>query len=297
MIAIFIAGPYRYLDHMVAQIDDILEGYNYEYSYFIHSWKTDKGNKKRDIDSQNIGALVANKRAKIFISEDGVSERALNSYGYFSRPKNGPADHTPASSINATYGMFYSMRMLMSNLEGLLDSDAYTHVLRLRSDIVLLNKDLLPSLFNKQKGVYVAHNHLLGNDYMRLCDHIWYSTINDFKKIWCWRFSSIYRLHKISGRSPETTLGLMKIISIPLVRPNKIILRDVDYHVIYTPSRNYDPEWRKLIDKVRNIYLRADEVYAGSEVRELEQIHKHKMDQGRDVSLLKKVSIVLRRFI
>ncbi|MCP4588762.1 hypothetical protein [Pseudoalteromonas sp.] len=276
MKAIFIAGPLRYLDKIISQIDTHMKGETLEYSYFIHVWKTDKGNKKREDGSVDITEVIANPRVKFFVVEEGYSEEDLNNYGYYSKEELDLSVETPPSKINAFYGMMYSMRVLMRSLKSVLDYDKYTHILRLRTDVVILNKSLLIEIFGSEH-VCVPHNHMLGNDYCRICDHIWYSNIGVFEKIWCRSFSVVYFLHRLLGKSPETTLGVIKVLSMPFTSVKKNIFRDVDYHIIYDLPRGYDPRWRHECSSPQEIFDNACVIYRSEETAALKENHLNKI--------------------
>ena len=230
MLAIFIAGPYRYLNHIINQVDQILADNELKYEYFIHIWKSDEGNKIRAKSDFDINGIIKNPKVKYFVIQKPYARKDIEAYGFYASNRK-DEDGNPASSINASYGMFYSMRVLFESLNCMVDSDKYDKILRLRTDTLIVNPAFFENLYLNKDGIVVPHNHLLGNDYLRLCDHIWFSGKRGFAKIWCNKFKNVYRVYKKTGRSPETALGMLKALILPRVPVYKTILRDVDYHI------------------------------------------------------------------
>ena len=296
MLAIFIAGPFRYLNYLLRQLDNILAESDIGYSYFIHVWESDKGNKIREESNVSFDEIIHNSRVKYLVVQHPYSIKDIEDYGFHASRRTDD-DGNQASSINASYGMFYSMRVLLNSMKCMIDKDKFTHILRLRTDTLILNPSFINDLYFKAEGITVPHNHLLGNDYLRLCDHIWFSRVREFEKVWDSDFKSIYRIYTKTGRSPETALGILKKIKLPITPVYNDILRDIDYHIVYNPCRSYDPQWRRKCTDIKKLYANYIQHYNDPETETIRDQHNRVRITNMSRTLRSKVSVVVHRFL
>jgi hypothetical protein len=140
-LAIIICGPYRYLDLVLKRLHSLLDN-RIEYDFFIHIWKEDLGNKVRESSLNNLSAIYHDNKTKVFIQQAPYSLDEISS-AIGSKINT----HSP---VNAIIGMFYSVSMMCSIIKQLPDFDKYTHIFRIRTDIIILDDNFFSKLnFNK----------------------------------------------------------------------------------------------------------------------------------------------------
>lgn len=234
-IAVLMAGPVRYAPLVVSQLETALNGIDFE--IFALIWKQDLGNKRRDRDRlEDIAPLLSNPRVSACIAASPLPEE-------FYRSSIGMQTGSH-STINATMGMFYSMSALYRYVEQLPNRESFTHAFRIRTDCLLITKNLAEKLDFRSRVLTVSDNPFLPISW--LSDHITFGTWRDFGKLWAHdSIESIYEAYRIGKLNPEHTLAMLARRRARGVQIKPTLTRFVDYHIVYTPAREYDPTWIK----------------------------------------------------
>ena len=230
-IAVLISGPVRYVTLVNQRLHTILR--DCEYDCFYHLWSADLGNKKRAGAQTDYTVLYTHPRTKVLIVQTPYSEDSFADTIGIETGSN--------STINATMGMFFSVSLLCNYLKHLPDLENYTYVLRLRTDCAILNDDFLSLLDPDLNVLTTAKSYFIQDEW--ISDHICFGSIENFFKLWCYPgMNQIYEAYKTGDRNPEVTLlrrYQQNLTSVPL---NPSIIRFRDYHIVYYPTRDCDPE-------------------------------------------------------
>ena len=230
-IAVFICGPVRYVTYVNQRLAEVMKGLDYD--CFYHLWQADLGNKVRQGSDCDYRNLEEHPRTKVFMLQSPYSEESFADTIGTETGSN--------SSINATMGMFYSVSMLCNLLRQLPDCDDYKYILRLRTDCAILNDDFALLLDGDTNVVTLAKSYFIPEE--RLCDHICFASVENFCKLW--QFSDmrqIYREYEMGQRNPEITLSNRLKKQLPYVKLNNSIVRFRDYHIVYYPPRDCEPD-------------------------------------------------------
>ena len=262
-IAVFLSGPYRYVDKVIENFDKLAKIKNLNYSYFIHLWKSDLSNddKKRLSVIENYEILRKNQQvSSLTIQNPYTKDYFENNFG------NKNNTH---SSINAPLGMLIGVNVLCNQLKSTPDYDDYKYILRLRTDIILLNLDWIEETLNNIKIQSLSLNPYLPN-YI-ISDHIFFVSKKYFYSFWHFdNFKKMYKTFKKGNYNPESMLTLLnrKNFFKNLFKNNhqkKNIKRFIDYIILYNPTRETDPKYlRDLINGngVEYMYNNFDKIYS-----------------------------------
>jgi len=231
-IAVFLSGPPRYVDLVVDQLDSLLEHCSYD--YFIHLWSGDTGNKVRLAERFDLERLSSHPKVKILNLQKPYSNNTYEG--------NVSTEINTHSSLFAVMGMFYSISQLYRELIFMPDGNEYTHVLRMRTDIIILNQEKFLDMLETPDKVYTSWNHGIPTHW--ISDQICFAPIKKFKALWV--FDSMKKLYANfikAEKNPENTLakkwkksgnaGLVKHLS-----------EFIDYSLIYNPPKEY-PKWQR----------------------------------------------------
>lgn len=259
-IAVFVSGPIRYVDLVEKNLELALEGNEYE--IFYHLWKEDLGNKKREGYHADYISLAKNPKTKVFIIQNPYSVED------FANSPVGTKTNSD-SSINATMGMFLAVSILCNTLKQLPDFESYTHILRMRTDALFLKRRFIEKLNLKKNEVAVSRSPYLPVDW--ICDHMFFSSVDDFLSVWSFNnMSEIYKYFIKGNRIPEKTLARMIKERLP---KNKLLKQNIfwhkDYEIVYSPPKEYTPKWvRDLVEKRRfkEIFLEFERYYDDSDI-------------------------------
>lgn len=260
-LAVFIAGPYRYVDLLVKQFDTIMKSVDIDYDYFIHLWKEDLGNKKRINESNKINFIQSNERLKYFIYQKPYNaDMYKESLGYTSG----------SHSVNhAIIGMFLSMSLLSNSLKMLPDCKDYTHILRLRTDVLFLNSNIFELVNWNSNNIFTSRNYRIPPEW--ISDHLFLSKRNIFFRFWSFKnVSNIIRSYQKSGKNPERMLMHINEKLINRYKVVDFLVRYKDFHVVYNPPKDDDP------DDIKNILVSNNVKYLYTNWKILNTSNLHK---------------------
>lgn len=225
-IAVFICGPVRYATLVNERLETVLK--DYDYDCFFHLWKSDLGNKVRRGWESDYTELFAHPRAKVVVMQSPYSEDDFED-------KIGTKTNS-GSTINATMGMFFSVNALCHYLRQLPDFDEYKYILRLRTDLAILNDDFA-SLLSFEPNVLTVVRSSITPEY-RISDQICFGSIGSFFKIWAFEdMEDIYEAYRKGFRSPERTVALRYKQWAKDMHLHQGIVKFRDYHIVRFPPR------------------------------------------------------------
>lgn len=243
--AIFISGPFRYLDKVLKQLNEFYAD-NYNYDIYIHLWDSDKGNKKRGLEiiDSNLNELtLAYPKIKKIIIEEQPDEKEVietieNVVGQITQ-KN-IIGH---SSLTAMFGMFIAINKLYD--EAILSQEDYSHILRLRTDISFHDKTLAKIFESPKKDtIYISQNPLI--DESKISDHSMLVPFKYFSQIWKMQYNSTYiQEYYESFFNPEILLG--KRIPLLNCKIEVVWKRFVNYNVVYLNHHQQEPTFIKSL--------------------------------------------------
>lgn len=249
-IAIFVSGPYRHCNYVVSQVSKIINS-DHEFDFFIHLWESDSSLKTRSATGTYFD-LESNRRVKKLIVEqplieDEVIERIRDKGLNFSYDKDCYIGHSP---INNVIGMFYGINKLYRYLDENNLMKDYSHVLRLRTDISIIKKNVIPKEIDNDV-VYVSYNPLV-EDY-KVSDHSMLMGINDFEKIWLMN-DDFYNTIMKSKYNPEIYLG--NVFNKNKIKTKTLLKRFSEYNVIYEEPKPFDPKFIINRNDIHDVYLK-----------------------------------------
>ena len=230
--AVFVAGPYRYVDLVNRQLERIFK--NRPYDCFYHMWIQDLGNKQRASEHCDLERLREHPRTKALILSQPYSEDDF---------RDSIGIHTDSNSkINASMGMFISMSILCNFLEQLPDFKAYGFILRMRTDCAILHENFVEKLIFDHRTLTVSRNYWIPTHW--LSDHIHFGCKDIFFSIWKHdAIEGIYHAYTRGKRNPERTLARLFSDIKKNARLNPSLLRYTDYHIVHDPPKADEPEW------------------------------------------------------
>jgi hypothetical protein len=245
-IAVFIAGPYRFSNLVLNSLDKVLG--KMDYDVFFHIWKEDLGNKKRIEEKTDYSYLMTHVKTKVFILADPYKEKDYK--------KDIGVNTNSNSSINATMGMFISMNILSNYLEQLPDNNTYTHIFRLRTDCIIYNC-IEGRIVESSNKIHISNNFGIPSNW--ISDHIMLAPKDKFYLFWKFKsMNGIYKSYIKGNRNPEKTLSFLgKKIKNQLV---KTFNRGLDYHIVYNPPKDTDPNCIKKAILENNISYLFDNI-------------------------------------
>jgi hypothetical protein len=254
--AVFISGPPRYVTYLVDQLDEVLA--EVDCDYFFHMWKDDLGNKVRNEQCEGWQELWRHPRTKVFLLQAPYAEGDFERRSWRASGRVA-ACGMPASSINATVGMFSSVHTLCNALESLPDFEDYTHVMRLRTDTLILADDFASKLSPDPTVITAAASNRIAPG--RLCDHFMFAPVDLFFACWKHDAETVYRVYESVNYSPEQTLAQLQKRYASSATLQHAIKRFEDYHIVYNPTRSDDPAWiNRIIETcgVQDLYENLD---------------------------------------
>ncbi|WP_163130239.1 hypothetical protein [Agarivorans sp. Alg241-V36] len=225
-IAIFITGPLRYIDKVIKSLEKYREALNFD--IFVHVWKEDNSNKKR-VDEADLNRIfeLSQKIHTLIVDTPPSNEYIAQQYG----------DWTDThSTAGAMFSMFSAINKLIQSLESDPCGNKYTHILRIRTDVAILNKDFFSGIDWESNKIYTSDNKVIQPAW--ISDHLMLAKAKEFKKIWKFdNFQNFERAFSNKARNPEFFLKF-RIKHKDLV---KHWIRYLDYHVVYNPPKKADP--------------------------------------------------------
>jgi ADP-heptose:LPS heptosyltransferase/glycosyltransferase involved in cell wall biosynthesis/predicted O-methyltransferase YrrM len=230
-IAVLISGPIRYVTLVNRRLKTILK--DCEYDCFYHLWSADLGNKIRAETPGDYAELKEHPRTKVLMVQSPYSEDSFAGTIGVETGSN--------SSINATMGMFFSVSLLCNTLQQLPDFEDYKYVLRLRTDCAILNDDFVSLLDLDPNVLTVSKSYFVRDEW--ISDHICFGSVDSFFRLWRYSgMNQIYEAYQAGERNPEVALLRRYQRNLAGVRLNPSIIRFRDYHIVYYPTRDCDPE-------------------------------------------------------
>jgi len=288
------AGPSRYVNSVTERLNNIFEP-RLEYDFFYFIWDDDLGNKKRRDEEKYYNDIIKSNKTKCFILNKSYTAEEIQKLTKFEQDNS-------HSTINAMIGMFTSMNILCHHLMLLPDSLEYTHILRIRTDCLILDNNFLHDSLFKKNNVLVSKNYVIPDSW--ISDHIMFAKKDLFLKFW--KHKNVYEiidLYKKGEMNPERTLSY--IAKINYLDVQAIFTRYVDYHIVYNPAKENEPEslnaYLNKNDNLRelfinhNKYLVKDEFTAMS--NSLKQNISNLNEAFRKKSLLERIKNKVKRFL
>lgn len=242
-IAIFISGPIRYSGLVHQRLSQLLSDLNPE--FFFHLWKSDLGNKIRngyESDWQQIPQLP---KSKVCLFHDPYSQ------DFFKEPIG--IHVNTHSSVNSVIGMFLGLSQLCAVFKTIPDFDAFTHILRVRTDCAFTCDNLSELLLKDPEAVVMAHDAGIPAEGW-VSDHVMCAPVPLFLRIYEMAgIGDIYEAFERGMRNPEKMLKHLLDTRLPgRTRIVETIHRYRHYQLIYSPPRPTDAPWvRELIDAGR----------------------------------------------
>ena len=251
-IAVFMSGPSRYVDLVHRNLEQRLSGVAVD--YFYHLWTEDLGNKIRGGYSADLSYILAHPSTKVMVHHKPYS---LDFY----RGRFGVHVNTH-STANAIIGMFLGISQLCAIFSQLPDRGEYSHILRIRTDCVILNSGFWELLQSHADSVLVSSDSATPPKGW-VCDHMMFAPASLFLNVY--RFNAIdevYDAIERGQRNPEKTL--FEMLKERVSASHQVVgslTRYVDYQIVYSPPRKTDSAWmRALIDagRMRELFLETD---------------------------------------
>ncbi|KJF85813.1 hypothetical protein [Photobacterium phosphoreum] len=224
-IAVLIAGPPRYINSVIDNIERVKGDRDIDYYVFL--WKAESKSKAREEEQ------ILN-RGKYDIKYLIEAEPNLEtSYDNIFKKQS---DSGLSSHFNII-GMFNSMRILVQCLE--IFNINYDYVVRMRTDCSIITKDFFPTERIDEGMALVSKNYLI--PYSWVSDHIMVASVKTMIKVWSWKDNDyLHREYNQVGRNPE------KLLARKLKKNNINVIdewvRYKDYHIVYFPVKESDPE-------------------------------------------------------
>ena len=258
--------------------DEVIQGISYQFDVFIHVWSEDGGEKARATSTNHKNIDNIKKMfpfVRCVIVEQPYSDDFYEEFPsqYFEAGQSNPA---------AIMGMFIGVNRLINILR--LTPIKYTHVLRLRTDMVLMSSTFyreISELLNDK--VYVSRNYLI--PYSWVSDHVLMSPYSDFLSLWGIRdFESFFKDYRKAKANPERYLGrVAKKMGIKRkIRVKWIRYRH--YHILYDAGRKNEPIWTLRVnsDNVKDVFSNPCEFIDVSEKNDIEcRLVSQKQNQDR----------------
>tara|TARA_B110000211_G_C14092983_1_gene560433 strand:+ start:5264 stop:6148 length:885 start_codon:yes stop_codon:yes gene_type:complete len=229
-LAVFITGPIRYCNYVIQQMDDLLSSNEIEYDFFLHLWIEDNSNTERDSQSSLYDVLKKLECIKSLTIEQPLdSGRIEKKYGTWTDTH---------SNVTSMFGMFIAINKLISILKVQPDYKEYTHILRLRTDNVILDpSNFLKCVDFNTDSVNISFNPNISKEWVS--DHIMLARKEIFIKIWGYtKFANFVKIFNKYARNPEYFL----MSKISKCDRRYAWTRYVDYHIIYNPVKDYEPQ-------------------------------------------------------
>lgn len=270
-LAIFISGPFRFLDKVINQLDKKLEHTNREFDFFIHIWKDDQSSKKRG-DSKLDVDLLNHPKIKAFIYANPYTSDDFEIY-------TGKNPHMKSHSpINAMCGMFCAITSLYDSFKKLPDRDKYSHILRLRTDVSFVTQNIIPGEI-KDNTAYVSSNPILSNgevsDHSMLCD------ISTFEKLWTYKdFPSFIEEYRRVYFNPEFLLK--KRVKESKLHTVDYWRRYIDYNIVYSKAMKSDPAIIKSLSTPADLF---DQELLEEDIQLLKMHYENVKDRANEFSL------------
>lgn len=233
-IAIFIAGPPRFVNYVTESVSRKFIGL--DYYFFYHLWKCDSGNKVRADSFFDIERIISNDRTKLVLVESSYSQESYKNSIGIKTNSNSP--------IHATMGMFLSQSLLCNCLAQLPDYKEFKYILRLRTDCTIIGDKFIKKLNFHPDVLTVSKNHCLPASW--ISDHIIFGSVDAYFGLWKFKsIEEIYRWYRRGKRNPERTLRERFNCIRHKISLNPAIERYVDYHIVYNPPKQTEPTWVK----------------------------------------------------
>jgi len=231
-IAVFICGPVRYVTLVNERLETVLK--DYDYDCFFHLWKADLGNKVRQGPESDHRELFDHPRSKVVIMQTPYSEDDF-------KDRIGTKTNS-GSTINATMGMFFSVNVLCHYLKQLPDFDQYKYILRLRTDLAILNDDFASLLSFEPDVLTIVNTGALPVNW--ISDHICFGPVEQFFKLWFYEdMNGVYEAYRNGIRSPERMLAFQYSRHAKNIVLNQPIMNFLDYHVVHFPPIDKRKSW------------------------------------------------------
>lgn len=262
---------------------------DYDFDMFVHVWSQDLGAKKRveedKLDSERIRgefpfikALIVEKP---FRDED---------FTYFNLDQFEVGQSNPA----AIMGMFIGLSRLRSCVEN--SPLKYTHVLRLRTDMVIFDDNFFRNLKNyfSSGKIHTSRNYLI--PYSWVSDHIILAPTKYFFNLWPDVNNKFYENYKRNGLNPERFLAFQAKSFKSKLKPT--FMRYSDYHILYSQQNKNDPSWVNKIKKenIENVFLEPKNYLTKADHVEIDTII-HRQKQNQDYYALPKIKKLFMKFL
>jgi len=234
-IAIFMSGPIRYAPFVAAQLPRAI--HNHDFEVFYHLWTKDTGNKVRRAEQASMSDLLACPHTKVVIAQTPYNRDVYADTVGTQTNSN--------SVIEATMGMFCGVNQLCHYLNQLPDSLDFSHVLRLRTDCLIISDDFGRKLDPSSNVLTFSDNPHIPEPWVS--DHICFAEQEKFFAIWKFdEMSDVFRAYIRGNRNPESTLAeRAKVVLHDECVLSRSLKRYVDYHIVYSPPLANDPDWLK----------------------------------------------------
>lgn len=293
-LAILISGPPRNICDLLKRIDVDAENMDYKFSVFLHIWKSDGGTKSRGnnqiLDINEIQRDYS--WIKQIVIESPYEDKDYSKFP-FEQLEEGQ------SNAAAIMGMFLGVNRLINSIK--LNPTAYSHILRLRTDNVIINQEFFSNLSNMlDDEFYVSRNYLI--PYRWVSDHIMLAPVKKFSSLWSIdNLESFFTIYGQNGANPERYLG-WKARKLGYYKALKIgWIRYKDYHILYDTPRKNDPSWcGKIVgNDLETLFISPDKIINRSdkvEINSLIEELKYSQDRYSRPIFIKLIS-KLREFL
>ena len=276
-LAIFISGPPRNVHDLLNRINSDAISIKYKFSVFLHLWMNDGGTKSRGDDQ----LLDVNQlQSEYSWIKQIIVESPYEDGDYLGFPFKKLEEGQ--SNAAAVMGMFLGVNRLINGVG--LNPVTFTHILRLRTDNVLLGREFFLNISNMlDDTIYVSRNYLI--PYRWVSDHIMLAPVKKFSALW--RVDSLkifFADYSKNGANPERYLG-WKARKLGYYKTLKVgWVRYKDYHILYNSPRKNDPSWcgRLTMKDVETLFLTPEKIVGKSDVEEINyMLERLKYNQDR----------------
>jgi hypothetical protein len=284
-LAIAISGPPRNILQMLSRVEKDLISIDYKADVFVHLWRQDGGTKARSTSCIADASLLDKIQSYSCIKSLSVeSPFCDDDYKLFPRELLEEGQ----SNVAAVMGMFVGVNRLISNIK--VSPIQYSHVLRLRTDCILIQNNFFKHLSELDKSkTYVSKNYQIPHAW--LSDHIMFAPLDSFAALWelnSWK--SFFERYRKAGANPERYLANM-LQAFNFIDVEEKWLRYQDYHILYDNRRLPDPSWVERVNS-KNIYevFEHPEEYIGEQG--FDEIHELLAGQKKNIDYYAKPKAV-----
>lgn len=282
-IAVLIAGPPRYVNSLTDSIKNnikISDGFELDFFYFIY--KKDLSSKRRKFEEKNHNKIINSNNTRMFIFERPFDETFVKKYA-------SNLNESGHSLINATFGMFYSLFQLVGCFNLLIDKKDYTHILKLRTDTLIIKKNFLKGINFKSDCLYTAQNPHITKK--QISDHIFFAKTDIFLSLFL--IKNINQFIKEYKRNSLPENYLFNLLKKKKILFNPFFKRYTEYYIIANPTNPVMEGDPKFIHK----YLNSKKMIRKLFLNPLKYLDLYKLQRLRNKIIKNKIKFNIKKIL